>query len=79
MMVTQFGLIVVNIALPRRGELTRAWLIAFISRLILRQKCVLRSPNAKKRGAKKSVKYVLAGTLTILTPLRKGQPFVYLD
>ena len=37
MMVTQFGLIVVNIALPRRGELIRAWLIAFISRLILRQ------------------------------------------
>ena len=51
MMVTQFGLIVVNIALPRRGELTRAWLIAFISRLILRQN--MRFEVAKREKARR--------------------------
>jgi len=34
----QFSLIVVNSPLPHGGALTREWLIAFISGLILRQK-----------------------------------------
>ena len=33
----RFNAIVVNSSLPRRGALTREWLIAFISGLVLRQ------------------------------------------
>ena len=46
--------------LAATGYINHEWLTAFISGLILRQKCDFWAQSAEKWGAKKSVKYVLA-------------------
>jgi hypothetical protein len=66
MTMARFRPAVVNAGFSRRGELIQVWLIPALRNYFmpdLRQKVLFGRENAKKRGAKKSVKYISAAAL----------------